>query len=246
MLSAIDDRLSPTGSTLSAMAGNHRLFLKQSSLSIVEGRSLNEAVQLLATIHHAIKILSECRSQYGDAWLVTQGYKLGLNIDASFIANYEHLLLRLQAELIDVIARRALEELLRGRHNKKQRRLLGWFTEFAEKPHPLSTSFPWTIKPSLAVLWGVCWMFYDFTGDQDPKSGSHRVPQDKVLQQLVDFNLDVPGSSDCKFCMLSILQPQDSVSVAELGRPRLRSRTHRDTVATCSATASSTQPDCGS
>ncbi|KAK7516436.1 uncharacterized protein IWZ02DRAFT_292483 [Phyllosticta citriasiana] len=28
------------------------------------------------------------------------------------------------------------------------------------RERPMSTTWPWTIRPALAVLWGVCWMFY--------------------------------------------------------------------------------------
>lgn len=36
-----------------------------------------------------------------------------------------------------------------------------WFSDFPGECRPLSTTWPWTIKSSLAILWGVCWMFYD-------------------------------------------------------------------------------------
>ncbi|KAG8626744.1 hypothetical protein KVT40_005689 [Elsinoe batatas] len=35
-----------------------------------------------------------------------------------------------------------------------------WYSIFPDARHPLSTTWPWSIKPSLAVIWGVCWMFY--------------------------------------------------------------------------------------
>ncbi|KAI8932208.1 hypothetical protein NX059_011086 [Plenodomus lindquistii] len=162
-----------------------------------EGCSLIETIQLLAAVQDALHVLAECRQRFGDGWLVAQGIDVGLSIDESFIANYEHLLVRLRTDLIDAMARRAFEELLRGGHDKRQRKLLSWFTEFAEKPQPMSTSFPWTIKPSLAVLWGVCWMFYDNDPDDDaPKGGSIRVPLDKVLQSVKLDQWDAPASSD--------------------------------------------------
>ncbi|KAL9599576.1 MAG: hypothetical protein Q9219_003732 [cf. Caloplaca sp. 3 TL-2023] len=37
----------------------------------------------------------------------------------------------------------------------------GWFSEWPNGRRPLSTTWPWNIRPSLVVLWGVCWMFYD-------------------------------------------------------------------------------------
>ncbi|KAH6682612.1 hypothetical protein B0J14DRAFT_129165 [Halenospora varia] len=36
----------------------------------------------------------------------------------------------------------------------------GWFFEWPGGKHPLSSTWPWAdVKPSLLVLWGVCWMF---------------------------------------------------------------------------------------
>ncbi|KAE8440838.1 hypothetical protein EG329_006400 [Mollisiaceae sp. DMI_Dod_QoI] len=34
------------------------------------------------------------------------------------------------------------------------------FAEFSNRRRPKCTTMPWTIWPSLVVLWGVCWMFY--------------------------------------------------------------------------------------
>lgn len=154
MLSSVDE-LSPAKETLLATASNTEDFLKHSNAAILENRSLDDIVRLLVAAQDAINTLSYWRSQFGDGWLAAQGRELKLDIDEVFVANYEHLLLRLQAELVEALARKALEQLLQGGHGKKQQMLLSWFTEFAEKPRPLSTSFPWTIKSSLAVLWGV-------------------------------------------------------------------------------------------
>ncbi|UPX14821.1 uncharacterized protein EKO05_0005292 [Ascochyta rabiei] len=211
MLGSVDERLSPTGETLSATASDNKLFLKHVNTSILDGCSLNDIVRLLVTAHDAINTLSYCRLQFSDNWLAAQGRDFGLNIDEVFVANYEHLLLRLQAELIEALERKALDELQQGGHDKKQQRLLSWFTEFAEKPRPLSTSFPWTIKPSLAVLWGVCWMFYNSSGTSSAgtEGSNDRVPGSRVLQHL-DVPWDAPGSSEYfRFGLELIgLQPQ--------------------------------------
>jgi hypothetical protein len=38
---------------------------------------------------------------------------------------------------------------------------VGWFFEWPGGRHPLNSTWPWAdVKPSLLVLWGVCWMFY--------------------------------------------------------------------------------------
>lgn len=37
---------------------------------------------------------------------------------------------------------------------------VGWFFEWPSGLHPLNSTWPWAdVKPSLLVLWGVCWMF---------------------------------------------------------------------------------------
>jgi hypothetical protein len=199
------DNLYPAGDGLSTIAASSERFLKHHNSPVFEAFSLTQFAQLIVAVQEAINIFSACRSQYGDAWLIAQGLDSGLDIDETFIANYEHLLVYLLAELAEALARKALEELLRGGYDKRQRKLLAWFSEFAEKPQPLSTSFPWTIKPSLAVLWGVCWMFYDHDStDLGFKAGNSRVRKDKVLQHL-DFpsvQWNTPASSDCKFLLL--------------------------------------------
>jgi hypothetical protein len=156
MLNSVDDRLSPAGCALSAIASNNKLFLEYDNSPNLKRCSMNDIVWLLVTAQDAINTLSYCRAHSSDSWLVAQGKDFGLDIDDVFIANYEHLLLRLQAELVEAMAHKALEKLMQGGHDKRQRRLLSWFTELFEKPRPLGiSSFPWTIKPSLAVLWGV-------------------------------------------------------------------------------------------
>ena len=39
-----------------------------------------------------------------------------------------------------------------------------WFTEWPKGRRPLNTTWPWDVKVSLLVLWGVCWMFYGNCG----------------------------------------------------------------------------------
>jgi hypothetical protein len=54
---------------------------------------------------------------------------------------------------------------------------IGWFFEWPSGRHPLNSTWPWAdVKPSLLVLWGVCWMFYptDYGNPYDP--GHFRFP----------------------------------------------------------------------
>ncbi|KAI4096469.1 MAG: hypothetical protein LQ344_000977 [Seirophora lacunosa] len=83
------------------------------------------------------------------------------------IANVEHTLRYLQRAALEALifhGIRWLEEKIQPwQHSWLQERQLdfGWFSEWPNSRRPLSTTWPWNIKPSLVVLWGVCWMFYD-------------------------------------------------------------------------------------
>ncbi|KAF2797378.1 hypothetical protein K505DRAFT_322637 [Melanomma pulvis-pyrius CBS 109.77] len=182
MLRSLDGNIKSPNKALSAIAADDKLFLKQNASSHLEACSLNETIQSLLLVHDAINVLYAARSKYEDGWLIAQGHDIGLNIDEVFIANYEHLLLCLQAQLIDILTRKVVEAIIENRGNKQNRKLLNWFTEFPDNQHPLNTTWPWSIKPSLAVLWGVCWMFYNPPGQQHAEQGNHRVRQERFLQ----------------------------------------------------------------
>lgn len=84
------------------------------------------------------------------------------------IANLEHLLQCLQQAAFEALVlnvSRSIEADVPGWHQHwKQRRKSseGWFAEWPNGLPPLSTTWPWNdVRPSLVVLWGVCWMFYD-------------------------------------------------------------------------------------
>ncbi|KAF2220839.1 hypothetical protein BDZ85DRAFT_301981 [Elsinoe ampelina] len=64
-----------------------------------------------------------------------------------------------------------------------------WYSIFPDARHPLSTTWPWSIKPSLAVIWGVCWMFYP-TWQSDENSNYQA--NDPNQQQMPDNLYDLP------------------------------------------------------
>ena len=77
-----------------------------------------------------------------------------------------HLLWSLQTAALKAIIHRFLKIVevhtlhshVRWQHAKRIGE--GWYAEWSNCHRPLSTTWPWNIKPSLLVLWGVCWMFY--------------------------------------------------------------------------------------
>ncbi|KAI9767762.1 MAG: hypothetical protein M1840_005443 [Geoglossum simile] len=81
-----------------------------------------------------------------------------------YIANIEHLLLRyihdLYLMLHNLVYLRVVVEI-----HLWSRRILDqgwWFLEWPNGRRPLSSTWPWNIKSSLIVLWGVCWMFANY------------------------------------------------------------------------------------
>jgi hypothetical protein len=93
--------------------------------------------------------------------------KLACGLDEKTLANLEYLLLRYRGNLIQ-------REMMHGMHHFLDkfinRPLQGflkyggskWCSEYSNSKPPASTTWPWSIKPSLAVIWGVCWQFtYD-------------------------------------------------------------------------------------
>lgn len=93
-------------------------------------------------------------------------------IDDKFFANIEHLLrcvrqvacIAIACLCFKVMSASLLQLWSRQCDNDN------WFTEWPNGHRPLSTTWPWNVRPSLLVLWGVCWMFY--YGDHSHTSNS--------------------------------------------------------------------------
>ncbi|MCJ1462661.1 hypothetical protein MMC07_001264 [Pseudocyphellaria aurata] len=101
-----------------------------------------------------------------------------------FIANLEHLLRCLQQAVVEALIYNALKlidaDCLRWHQNWQLRRghRDGWFAEWPNGQPPLNTTWPWNdVKPSLVVLWGVCWMFYGDNHALDQNRGWVTTPE---------------------------------------------------------------------
>lgn len=62
---------------------------------------------------------------------------------------------------------------------------VGWFLEWPQGRRLLNSTWPWAgVKPSLMVLWGVCWMFYMRSGySQDQLRQKQRPDMRYVVQR---------------------------------------------------------------
>lgn len=106
-------------------------------------------------------------------WLQLQGRQSSINRKNSsqdchklkwekFFANLEHLIRCLRHAVIEALLQeRLLQIQFWDQYLQQQRQIEGWFAEWPNGQRPLNTTWPWNVKPSLVVLWGVCWMFYD-------------------------------------------------------------------------------------
>ena len=84
-----------------------------------------------------------------------------------FIANLQHLLRHLQQLAFEALIRHTLNSLtletqyLRQLWQRHTCTKDSWSAEWPNGQPPLNTTWPWNVRPSLVVLWGVCWMYYD-------------------------------------------------------------------------------------
>ena len=146
--------------------------------------------ELLVNVKDLLKFQQESNS----GLLVSEGNE---HLDPNIDDNLEHLLLRLQGELLRLLVAQLVK--LVHQHvsecqKDQSRHAEEWFFEFPDARHPLSTTFPWNIKASLAVLWGVCWMFYDRQTGAPPQfdkdgnllkeNGDIEVPAEQVFAFL--------------------------------------------------------------
>lgn len=96
-----------------------------------------------------------------------------------FIANLEHILRCLQQAVLEALIYNTIEADILHWHQywqQQRQRREGWFAEWPNGQRPLNTTWPWNVKPSLVILWGVCWKFYDFDGNSDNDGWMTRMP----------------------------------------------------------------------
>ncbi|KAK8241915.1 hypothetical protein HDK77DRAFT_511090 [Phyllosticta capitalensis] len=82
----------------------------------------------------------------------------GQDWSETMLGNLEHLLLVIQQRLVHALEQADVCNW--WGHERRAVLARSWFSEFPGSLRPTSTTWPWTIRPALAVLWGVCWMFY--------------------------------------------------------------------------------------
>ncbi len=153
-----------SGSTsLVDVAKDHQLFLSRSKQLVIYDLPLHELARLLVQVLDLLASLRKRRLS-GVKTLAEGNELLDFTLGESQTANFEHLLLCLKDQLLRKLTlkvvdcfRKQLVECQRDHSLHFEE----WFFEFPDARHPVSTTWPWSIRPSLAVIWGVCWMFFD-------------------------------------------------------------------------------------
>lgn len=114
---------------------------------------MKELIELLVNVTELLKSLK--RAIPSRVKTLCEGNELlDLTLDETYLANIEHLLLCLKDHLL----RQLIAELVQNVHDHlvecqrdQTKHCENWFFEFPDARHPLSTTWPWSIKPSLAV-----------------------------------------------------------------------------------------------
>lgn len=160
--------------SLSTVASSERLFVQRREDPIVstDAFSLRQLIELLVAVKQLLESGGLTNTSLRGKKTLSEGNELlDFGLDENSAANLEHLLLCLKHQLLSLLVVK-LVEVVHKHVNECQRdqrkRRDDWFCQYPDVRHPLITTLPWNIRPSLAVLWGVCWMFYDHNGSHLP------------------------------------------------------------------------------
>jgi hypothetical protein len=149
--------------SLSTLAAHDQLFLSRKADLFVKRLSISELQHLIIDVRDLLDTLHHQPARpHLSALTSPSDGPAEFAIEPAYLANLTHLLLCLQSQLLCQLIHH-LVQLVRTHiiecQRTHQRSCEDWFFEYPDARHPLSTTWPWAIKPSLAVLWGVCWMF---------------------------------------------------------------------------------------
>ena len=169
LLEKLDEQLTDVEPRTSSVATCDHLFLAYNARAVTRFKGIDELrhiYDLTTLLLSRLSSSSDNRFRSSLLWKQSASESPSLHQEKC-LANLDHILRCLRQAALEAIIHhgmRTLEEdvrqwyqfWLRGRQLDH-----GWFSEWPSGRRPLSTTWPWNIRPSLVVLWGVCWMFYD-------------------------------------------------------------------------------------
>ncbi|KAK3633209.1 hypothetical protein LTR56_014059 [Elasticomyces elasticus] len=147
LLSKLDSQVNLDNEhALSSIADQDTLFLERRAHFRIKKLTLSALIELLLNVKNLLHLVQQPDHGFNDRYL----------------ANLEHLLLCLHQQLLRLLIKKCIA-LVRRDDCQRDRKRRDWFSVFPNSVHPESTTGPYMIRPSLAVLWGVCWQFWDNT-----------------------------------------------------------------------------------
>lgn len=167
LLHDLDEHTQSKALPLTKVAANDSLLFGHSHGTLVEALTEHISLQHVAYLFDLstflINRLEAIIGDDGDAsqkWNTDDADCKRLK-DETYIANLLHLLRRLQHLLFQILVHRSLKRLDDAhddwqKHDSRQdgKSLdYDWFSEWPSGQRPLSTTWPWNIRPSLMVLW---------------------------------------------------------------------------------------------
>lgn len=170
LLDKLDNFAPPQRVSTATIAADDSLFLGYNARDDVLSKGITTLGKILDITSALLGRLQSCFGGL-DGCATKYAYDLGL-FDGPDLpcrktaANLEHMLLCLQSAALESLnycyLKIAEAEFVHWHSYWQQRWQTGdaWFAEWPSGRRPLSTTWPWNVKPSLLVLWGVCWMFY--------------------------------------------------------------------------------------
>ena len=210
LLRDIDSRTPFGGLSLCKNAAQDSLFLRHNFRQITNAKTLvplHRVLDLTTALLRRMKCLRRTLSEEGQNDYSSFGLTFNDIISDKFYANLEHLLRCLQQIALDATVCLCLSLFVADlfRWNRHQQDADGWFAEWPNAQHPLNTTWPWNVKTTLLVLWGVCWMFYANGGAGAPFNGSQTNSYGQDFRTRQSGQQLPPTSEPCKIYSLNII-----------------------------------------
>lgn len=170
LLHELDSQIAPDNASMVTIAKQDALFLQQDASKTVEANKRES----LRHIFNVVTLLLDRLQHLSNSHHPTQGRRhddeentLDYLDCPKTVANLEHLLQCLRQAIVEALTSDLLKDVgadiasWRQYWQQGNKLFRAWFSEWPNGPRPLNTTWPWNMEPSLIVLWGVCWMFYD-------------------------------------------------------------------------------------
>jgi len=179
LVDKLNEAINAKPQSITTIASNNKLFFqRKEDLTFRKAYlHLTKLTETLVVIKDLLRTLDKSLPHHHSGHASYRNRELlDIELDDTYTANLRHLLLCLKHQLIAQLVSRLIE--LVYKHvvdcQKDQcRQSDQWFFEFPDARHPLNTTWPWTdIRPALVILWGVCWMFYDYYNESSQSSNT--------------------------------------------------------------------------